>query len=311
MSSIRHELGRAGRAGDIAAVQGLSNGLVSDVWLVTYRDGSRVVAKTSLGAPSTLLAVEAEGLDALRKSGPVGTVGVLGLTEHLLVLEPLAPRDDSPEAWQGFAHDLAGLHHGTANDRFGWHGDGYLGWLRQENTWAEDGCSFFAHHRLLRYLDEPLVQKALEPSDRRALERFCDRLPEIVPKMPAVLTHGDLWSGNMLSGRDGRLVLIDPAVSYTWAEVDLSMLWCAPRPAASGHFFARYQELNPSPPGWVERMPLLHLREVLSCIAHFGDRTEDIGYLRRTLAPFYLKGTAATPAPPPAPPTGTGPGDGP
>jgi fructosamine-3-kinase len=310
VSSIRHELRRAGRADDVAAVQGLSNGPVSDIWLVTYQDGSRVVAKTSLGAPSDLLAVEAQGLEALRKSGPVATVGVLGLTECLLVLEPLAPRADTREAWQAFAHDLAGLHSGTANDRFGWHRDGYLGWLRQENAWAENGHAFFADHRLLRYLHEPLVQEALGPSDRRAIERFCDRLPEIVPEMPAVLTHGDLWSGNILGGRDGRLVLIDPAVSYTWAEVDLSMLWCAPRPAAASYFFRRYQELNPSPPGWVERMPLLHLREALSCIAHFANRVDDVNYLRRTLAPFYSKATATTPGPRPTPAV-TGLGDGP
>jgi len=106
--------------------------------------------------------------------------------------------------------------------------------------------------------------------------------------MPAVLTHSDLWSGNILGGSDGGLVLIDPAVCYTWSEVDLSMLWCAPQPPESEHFFARYQELNPSPPGWVERMPLLFLREVLSTIAHLGNSSSGaISYLRETLAPFY------------------------
>jgi fructosamine-3-kinase len=78
--------------------------------------------------------------------------------------------------------------------------------------------------------------------------------------MPAVLTHGDLWSGNLVSQPGGRVTVIDPAVSYTWAEVDLSMLWCSPRPPAAARFFEIYQELNPSPPGWADRMPVLHLR---------------------------------------------------
>jgi fructosamine-3-kinase len=105
--------------------------------------------------------------------------------------------------------------------------------------------------------------------------------------MPAVLTHGDLWSGNLLSRDDGHIAVIDPAVSYTWAEVDLSMLWGCQRPPVSQHFFGLYQELNPSPPGWAERMPLLHIRELLSSIPHVGDSDGGVQRLRRILAPFY------------------------
>ncbi len=51
------------------------------------------------------------------------------------------------------------------------------------------------------------------PVDRRALERLCARLTEVVPAMPAVLTHGDLWAANLLSQPGGRITVIDPAVS--------------------------------------------------------------------------------------------------
>ncbi len=260
MSSIRHELSLLGRGQGIVSIKSISIGIVGDVWLVRYHDGSRIVVKTSFDVPKDLFAVEADGLNVLRATGNVQTAEVLAVTRSMLVLEALGPRDDSRAAWETFAHDLAELHRGTVHDRFGWHRDGYLGWLPQHNTWTENGHAFFAEHRLLRYLSEPLTDQALEPADRRAIEHLCDRLPEIVPEMPAVLTHGDLHSFNMLGGRDGRLVVIDPAVSYTWAEVDLSMLWCDElRPPESEHFFTCYQDLNPSPPGWTERMPLLLL----------------------------------------------------
>jgi fructosamine-3-kinase len=41
------------------------------------------------------------------------------------------------------------------SDRLGWPADGWLGRLRQVNTWNADGHEFFAEHRLLRYLTEP------------------------------------------------------------------------------------------------------------------------------------------------------------
>ncbi len=104
----------------------------------------------------------------------------------------------------------------------------------------------------------------------------------------AVLTHGDLRTGNLVSQPGGRITVIDPAVSYTWAEVDLSMLRGNACPPASDRFFAVYQELNPSPPGWTDRMPVLHLRELLSSIAHFGPTASyDLGRVRDTLGPFY------------------------
>jgi fructosamine-3-kinase len=107
-----------------------------------------------------------------------------------------------------------------------------------------------------------------------------------VPPMPAVLTHGDLWAGNVLATRDGSPALIDPAVFYTWSEVDLSMLWCAPRPATADRFFDSYAELAPPPAGWRERTPLMFLRELLSIIAHGDDDWGAAGRVRALIAPF-------------------------
>jgi fructosamine-3-kinase len=284
---LQRELRALGLERHVASVRPMSGGYVADVWLVTYADGSRVVAKTVADAPADMFRAEAEGLAALRATGRLQTPDVLAVTDQLILLEALAARDDSESSWAAFAHDLAALHRGTMHDLFGWPHDGYLGRVVQQNPWTANGHEFFAQHRVLRYLDEPFVQQELTRADRRAVERFCDRLPELIPVMPAVLTHGDLWAGNLLSRDDGRITAIDPAVSCTWAEVDLSMLWGCQRPPPSERFFDLYQELNPSLPGWRERMPLLHVRELLSSMAHLGDSDGSARRLRRTLAPFY------------------------
>lgn len=91
----------------------------------------------------------------------------------------------------------------------------------------------------------------------------------LIPPMPAVLTHGDLWPGNVVQHPDGSPALIDPAVSYMWAELDVSGLWCSTTlPQAAECFFPAYLEVAPLAEGWRERAPLLHLGELLSCIAH-------------------------------------------
>jgi fructosamine-3-kinase len=279
---VRGELAAAGFGDGIASARALPGGAIAEAWLVEYEDGKRVVAKAAPGAPADLFRVEADGLVTLGER--LRTPRLLAVTDRLLVLEALDPVPAGAPYWEALAERLAALHAAT-HPRFGWARDGYLGVLTQVNTWTDDGHRFYAEHRLLRWLAEPPAA-ALAGPDRRALERLCDRLPELVPPMPAVLTHGDLWSGNLVAAGT-EPVLIDPAVSYCWAEVDLSMLWCSPRPPESDRCFDRYQELAPTPPGWRARMPLLHLRELLSAVAHGEPHTSNaLPAVQKILAPF-------------------------
>jgi fructosamine-3-kinase len=282
--------GRLREAGYAARkVERAVGGVVAVAGLVALQDGSQVFAKTLLGQELDVFTVESAGLSELRDLGGVNTPDVLRATPRLLVLEKMEPRRDDEPFWERLGHMVAALHLSTTGDRFGWHRDGWLGRLRQDNTWEQDGHAFFAERRLLRWLSEPLVEAAFDREERRALERLCAALPDLIPSQPPCLTHGDLWQENIVATGDGDPVLIDPAVSYSWPEAELSMLWSSPRPPASERFFAVYREIAGLHDGWEERMPILHLRELLSIIAHDDDDWGAADAVRAVITPFQAR----------------------
>ena len=262
----------------------LTGGAANDVRRLTLADGTRLVRKGSDQVPIGLFAHEAEGLRALRDQGGLLTPRVIEVSSRHLLLEALEPElPDTPGFWAAAGRAVAGLH-AVRGDRFGWHTDGWLGLLPQENAWTENGHEFFAVHRVLRYLREPKVRGALDAGDLAGLERICDRLPELVPAAPSVLTHGDLYQGNIVATAGGDPAFIDPAVCWMWAEADLSMMYCTGRPPES--FFAGYQEISPLTDGWRDRMPLLYLRELLSVVAHFGAWEDYVPRIREVIRRF-------------------------
>jgi fructosamine-3-kinase len=272
---------------DVVAVEPVTGGLAALAGIATRRDGPPVFVKAFADPPDDdVFVAEAEGLRALRESGAMAIPDVILANRELLVLSILRPRPRSETFWEQFAHALARLHTSTVHPRFGWHRDNWLGRRRQINTWGDDGFAFFAEHRLLRWLGQPRVEAALDAGDRTALERLCHRLPELLPDRPACLTHGDLWSQNLLATPDGRPALIDPAVSYMWAEVDLAHVWTTSPPPEAQRFFAVYAELTSLDSGWPDRMPIVQLRQHLAVLAQFDDDWGAAELVRTTLAPF-------------------------
>lgn len=78
------------------------------------------------------------------------------------------------------------------------------------NGWWDSGHEFFIQPRILCWLDHPVVAGCLAPSDRRLLEAAAEAIQQLVPRQPASLVHGDLWSANMLFGPGGHPSWFDP-----------------------------------------------------------------------------------------------------
>jgi fructosamine-3-kinase len=279
MLRFPHGLVGVGRARE---VRPLTGGDIHATWLVTRQDGLQVVVKTTADVPPQMFAVEAEGLEAIAASGAMAAPRVLAVSDTHLVMEAFVPRQpgdaERPEFWERAGRALAGMHQ-VRGECFGWHRDGWLGTMPQRNAWSADGYEFYADQRVLRYLPEPGVRAVLDGGKLAAVERIAARLPQLVPPMPPVLTHGDLAPGNILVTPDGRAALIDPAVSYGWAEVDVSMIYCLRRQVVPERYFAAYEEVSGLQPAWRERAPLIYLRELLSLLAHFPDRAPVIRFV--------------------------------
>jgi fructosamine-3-kinase len=254
--------------------------------LVTLADTREVFAKTFAQQPDgDVFELEAEGIEALRDAG-LATPDVVHYSDDLLVLSLLQPRPNTEQFWEQLAHDLARVHQTTVTDRFGWPRDNWLGSMRQHNAWNDNGFTFFAQCRVLRWLPEPRVAAKLDATERDALERLCGALPDLMPARPACLTHGDFWSQNVLATADGTPAVIDPAVSYMWADIDIAHLWSTPHPPEAERFFAVYRELTGAEPGWTDHLGYVQLRQHLALMAMFDDDWGSTQAVRTLVAPF-------------------------
>jgi fructosamine-3-kinase len=275
---------------DIVQLDISMEGMAAISGFATQRSGNVVFVKTfGEVRADDIFTLEAAGLQALRESGGFTTPDVIYVSPAVLVLSVLQPRPASRAFWERVAHALARMHMGTVSDRYGWAHDNWLGSSRQYNGWDDNGFRFFAERRVLRWLPAPRVQAKLDAEDRRALERLCDRLPDLLPVQPACLTHGDFWLQNILATPAGEAATIDPAVSYMWADVDLSHLWCSPHPPEAQRFFDVYGEVTSREPGWLDRLPLLHLRQHMALMAMYDHDWGSTEAVRTLVAPFRTR----------------------
>jgi fructosamine-3-kinase len=214
---------------------------------------------------------EADGLRLLGETGIFRVPRILACAEsgdhQLLVLEYVDSGSRSPIFWRRFGEQLASLHRITS-PAFGLDHPNYMGSLSQDNTPSASWPEFFEHRRL-----EPQVRMAAARGllDRTAAKQFANlyrRLPDIFPPEPSALLHGDLWSGNFLTGTDGHPVLIDPAVYYGHRSIDLAMttLFGGFDPA----FYEAYHAHYPLPANCREQWAVANLYPLLIHLNLFG-----------------------------------------
>ena len=123
---------------------------------------------------------------------------------------------------------------------------------------------------MLPYLKLARDRSAISLEDAAAVEGTVRRIAEIAgPDEPPARLHGDLWSGNVLWGQDGRPWVVDPAAHGGHRETDLAMLALFGVPQLQ-RVLEAYHEAAPLAEGWEDRVALHQLFPLLVHACLFG-----------------------------------------
>jgi fructosamine-3-kinase len=273
---------------EVVGLEPVPGGDLNAAYRATLASGARVFVKTSADAAPGAYAAEAAGLRWLGAAGALPVPDVLAVDARWLALSWVDGGGRLDEAALG--RGLAAVHRAGA-ERFGTlpsgggSGDGMssdgsgasaagdapyvLGPLVLPNAPGESWPAFYAGSRLLPLARMAADRGALDAGGVRAVESVVARIEELAgPAEPPARLHGDLWSGNVHAGADGRPWLIDPAAYGGHREIDLAMLSLFGSPSSA--FGAAYDEVWPRADGHAERIALYQLLPLLVHAVLFG-----------------------------------------
>ncbi len=256
---------------EIRQFDAIGGGCINTTGVITLSNDDRLFVKLHNDPPPRFFRAEARGLDSLRRQTSLRVPEVIHAGDRFLLLEYLGSGPPAADYWQRLGEGLAELHR-QRFDSFGLETDNYCGLTPQENTPDRDGYRFFARNRLCALADRAANSGLLDSHDRQRVDRLATALPTLVPEQPAVLLHGDLWSGNVHSDGQGFPGLVDPACYRGWAEAELAMT----RLFGGFHpdFYRHYEAASAMASDWQERAPLYNLYHLLNHLILFGS-----GYL--------------------------------
>lgn len=263
----------------IVRMERIFGGDINEAYGLTLTDGTCLFMKSNAGAEESFFTAEAEGLQAIASTGAIQTPHILcsGTDRNriggaFLLLEFIKKGERISDYWEIFAQQLAAMHQAEVagiveKGTYGFVCDNYIGMQKQNNKANNSWISFFRECRLRPQLRD--AAGYFDRTDLKKADKVLERLEDILvePKHPSLL-HGDLWSGNVITGSDGKAWLIDPAVYVGHAEADIAMteLFGGFPPV----FYDAYKEAAGIEAGYAKRRDLYNLYHLLNHLNMFG-----------------------------------------
>lgn len=251
-------------SGQMRRLMPVGGGCINQTFQVEISGGDRYFLKYH---PDTaMFAAEASGLEAINAQVDEFAPKPLAWRDDCLILEYLTPASPNTDYWQKLGERLAAMHQ-QPQAYFGFTLDNFCGATPQPNPRCDDGFELFANHRLRYQAGLAMEHGRLSASEFDAIDRLADKLNQYLPDQPAVLIHGDLWSGNAMNTRTGAKIF-DPAAYYGWAEAELAMTTLFG--GFDERFYQAYESAATIAPDWRERIPIYNLYHLLNHLNLFG-----------------------------------------
>lgn len=255
----------------------VAGGDINEAYRLTLSDGMHIFMKSNQGKSVSFFQREAEGLAAIAETGAISTPQVFGCGTGenggaFLLLEFVESRRPGKDYQEILAQQLARMHQSRTENFvtggiYGFVQDNYIGANPQVNTPCKSWTEFFRDCRL-----KPQFLQASDyfgKEEWKKITELLERTGEILtePEYPSLI-HGDLWAGNVMTGRDGLAWLTDPAACVGHREADLAMTELFG--GFSGKFYEAYREAAPLQPGYEKRRDFYNLYHLLNHLNLFG-----------------------------------------
>ncbi len=248
-----------------------SGGCINNALKLMTSEGDYFM-KWQTGIPEDMFRKEAKGLAILGNAGSVKIPQVFGFGKlegrHYLLMENIDSAPPSGNYWEDLGRSLAVMHKKNTQKKYGLEHDNYIGKLPQPNDEHESWIDFFIQNRLEFQLNLAIENRLVTNDFVERYHQFYKILPELLPVDKPALLHGDMWSGNVMVGSDGKACLIDPAVYFGHREIELAFTQMF---GGFGHeFYKAYQEVYPLEPGFEERVDIYNIYPHMVHVNLFG-----------------------------------------
>ncbi|HIF52049.1 MAG TPA: fructosamine kinase [Thiotrichaceae bacterium] len=247
-------------------------GCINDSRIVTTKDGRQFFIKThpQVNSFPRLFETEFKALQLLAEPDVIHVPKPIAYDDDFIVMDVFNEGRPAKDWQEQMGRCLAQLHLATKKELFGFADDNYIGTTTQLNNWNDSWLDFWREQRLAYQLK--LFSKKTNKDDLllQTGERLINKLDSIIGDVsePAVLLHGDLWSGNAAANEQGQPIMFDPASYYGHREAEIGMM------RLFGGFGSccesAYAEIWPLEEGAERRISLYRLYHELNHLNLFG-----------------------------------------